>query len=59
MSQRQLKKQEWALASYELKDALTDFILSRQAMYCTDRTIEWYSWTLGKFAEWFWDCPYG
>ena len=52
MSQTTHKKTEWALASYVLTDAMTDFILSRQAKLCTPRTVEWYSWTLGKFLEW-------
>jgi hypothetical protein len=30
MSQTTKNKQEWALASYALQDAYTDFILSRQ-----------------------------
>src|SRR5215207_688156 len=45
-------KYAWASASYELKDAYTDFILSRQAMLCGEKTIAWYSFTLGKVMEW-------
>ena len=52
MSQTTHKKTEWALASYVLTDAMTDFILSRQAKLCTPRTVQWYSWTLGKFLKW-------
>lgn len=50
--QKTQEKQEWALASYVMGDAITDFILSRQAMLCSPRTVEWYSWTLGKFIKW-------
>ena len=46
------EKPEWASASPLLSDAYIDFILSRQAMLCGDRTIEWYSFTLGKVMEW-------
>ena len=45
-------KQAWALASYALSDAFTDFILSRQAMLCSPRTLAWYSFTLGKVMQW-------
>jgi integrase/recombinase XerD len=45
-------KQARALASYALNDAFTDFILSRQAMLCGEKTIAWYSFTLGKVMEW-------
>ena len=46
------EKQKWALASYALRNAYTDFILSRQAMLCSPKTINWYSFTLGKVIEW-------
>jgi integrase/recombinase XerD len=52
MSQKTKKKQEWALASYALHDAYTDFILSRQAMLCSPRTLSWYRYTLGKVFCW-------
>ena len=45
-------KQKWALASYALQDAYTDFILSRQAMLCSPKTLSWYQFTLGKVMEW-------
>jgi site-specific recombinase XerD len=45
-------KQEWSLASVALRDAYTDFILSRQAMNCTASTLEFYKYTAGKFLEW-------
>ncbi len=53
MSQQVQNKLEWALASYKLQDAYTDFILSRQAMLCTTRTVEYYEFTLGKVFQWF------
>jgi integrase/recombinase XerD len=45
-------KQKWALASYALNDAYTDFILSRQAMLCSPRTISWYTFMFGKVIGW-------
>jgi hypothetical protein len=45
-------QQKWALASTSLQDAYTDFILSRQAMMCTPRTLKFYEFTLGKIFEW-------
>jgi site-specific recombinase XerD len=44
-------KQKWALASYLLQDAYTDFILSRQAMLCSPNTINFYHYTAGKFLK--------
>lgn len=52
MSPKTDTKQKWALASYALNDAYTDFILSRQAMLCSPRTINWYTFTLGKVMNW-------
>jgi len=52
MSPKTEIKPKWALASYALSDAYTDFILSRQAMLCLPRTISWYSFTLGKVLDW-------
>ncbi|MEW5827796.1 MAG: tyrosine-type recombinase/integrase, partial [Chloroflexota bacterium] len=52
MSSNTHTKQKWALASYALTDTNTDFILSRQAMLCSARTLNWYSFTLGKVIEW-------
>src|SRR6476660_5341341 len=43
---------KWLLASVELRDAYTDFILSRQAMNCTPSTLAFYNFTVGKFLEW-------
>jgi integrase/recombinase XerD len=45
-------KQEWSLASVALRDAYTDFLLSRQAMNCTPITMSFYRFTAGKFLEW-------
>jgi site-specific recombinase XerD len=44
-------KQIWVVASYELQDAYTDFILSRQAMLCSPRTIRFYHFTAGRFVK--------
>ena len=35
-----------------LQDCYLDFILSRQAMLCTPRTMKFYRDTLEKFLEW-------
>lgn len=43
---------KWTLASVALRDAYTDFILSRQAMNCAPTTLEFYYYTVGKFLEW-------
>ena len=52
MFQKTKQKQEWALASYRMADAMSDFILSRQAMLCTPQTVEWYMGRLGAFVKW-------
>ncbi len=44
--------QKWALASVELRDAYTDFMLSRQAMNCAPTTLDFYNYTAGKFLAW-------
>jgi integrase/recombinase XerD len=44
--------QKWSLASADLRDAYTDFLLSRQAMNCTPITMTFYRFTAGKFLEW-------
>lgn len=41
-------KQKWAVASYALQDANTDFILSRQAMLCSRKTVRFYHFTAGE-----------
>lgn len=47
-----LKSQSFNIASVALRDAWTDFVLSRQALQCTARTLANYQWTLGKFIAW-------
>src|SRR5688572_7236448 len=44
--------QKWSLASAALRDAYTDFLLSRQAMSCTPITMVFYRFTAGKFLKW-------
>ena len=51
MSQQTVLKQRWAVASYQLQDAYTDFILSRQAMLCSPKTIRFYHFTAGRFVK--------
>jgi site-specific recombinase XerD len=53
MDTQNRKLQKWTLASIPLQDSFTDFLLSRQAMMCTPRTIQFYEFTLGKISEWF------
>jgi site-specific recombinase XerD len=45
-------QQSGTLASIELADAYTDFVLSRQAMQCTKATMEFYRHTAAKFLQW-------
>ena len=40
------------LTSLKLTDAYTDFFLSRQAMNCTPKTLEFYQYTSGVFLSW-------
>lgn len=44
--------QLWAVASANLQEAYTDFILSRQAMLCKASTLRFYSFTAGRFVSW-------
>jgi len=52
MKNRIQKSQNRALALNIFDDVLLDFLLSRQAMMCTDRTIDWYKYILGRVIEW-------
>ena len=52
MSSQAVTNQEWAIAFYELQDAYTDFILSRQAKLCTKGMIRLYGFTAGRFIKW-------
>jgi site-specific recombinase XerD len=47
------KTQNRTLASKKFEIPLSDFILSRQAMMCTPRTIAWYQFNLNKIITWF------
>ena len=47
-----LETQSFNIASVALRDAWTDFILSRQAMQCSKTTLANYTDTLGKFISW-------
>lgn len=44
--------QHFSIAAAPLRDAWTDFILSRQSMGCTPTTIKNYQYTLGRFIAW-------
>lgn len=44
--------EKWVLGSVELQDAYTDFILSRQAMLCSDQTMQYYRYSCGPFVKW-------
>jgi len=52
MKNRIQKSQNRALALNVFDDVLLDFLLSRQAMMCTDRTIDWYKYILGRIIKW-------
>jgi site-specific recombinase XerD len=47
------KPKKRTLASKNFNIPLSDFILSRQAMMCTPRTIAWYEFNLNKIIAWF------
>ncbi len=47
-----ITQQKWTLASVALRDAYTDFVLSRQAMNCAPTTLEFYKHTVGAFLTW-------
>jgi site-specific recombinase XerD len=52
MSPKTVTTPAWTLTSYELNDSYTDFILSRQAMRVSDKTIQFYWYTAGFFVRW-------
>ena len=52
MSPKTKTLKAWPLASVELADAYTDFILSRQAKLCTPATMAFYKYTAGAFVKW-------
>ena len=43
--------EKWLLTSVALRDAYTDFILSRQAMNCTPSTLAFYRYTDGMHLQ--------
>jgi site-specific recombinase XerD len=45
-------QQKWTLNSIALRDAYTDFILSRQAMNAAQNTLDFYKHTAGTFLSW-------
>jgi len=51
-TKRTLASPSWKLASVQLQDAYTDYILSRQAMQCTTATLTFYKYTAGVFLNW-------
>lgn len=53
MKNQNPKTQNRTLASKKFEIPLSDFILSRQAMLCTPRTIAWYEFNLNKILAWF------
>ena len=52
MRPKSARTPEWTLASHTLYAAYTDFILSRHAMQCTKRTVEWYEEMLNRILAW-------
>ncbi len=53
MENQNPKSPKRTLASKKLEIPLADFILSRQAMMCTPRTVAWYEFNLNKILTWF------
>lgn len=47
-----LESQFFNISSAALRDAWTDFILSRQAIQCTPATLKNYQWMLGRSITW-------
>jgi site-specific recombinase XerD len=47
-----LKNQSFNIASVDLLNAWTDFILSRQAIQCSATTMRFYKVTAGRFITW-------
>jgi integrase/recombinase XerD len=52
MSRKSEQVPSWAPAFRKLFDVYTDFLLSRKAMGCRERTMQWYSETLQWILEW-------
>lgn len=52
MSHLRLVPVEKAVASRELEDAWTDFLLSREAMLVSVNTLRTYNYTAGRFVAW-------
>ncbi|MGD0613538.1 MAG: tyrosine-type recombinase/integrase [Anaerolineales bacterium] len=52
MSSEVKTTQKWSLTSFALRDAFTDFVLSRQAMRCSPKTLDTYGYTVGGFVTW-------
>ncbi|MBX3048623.1 MAG: tyrosine-type recombinase/integrase [Anaerolineales bacterium] len=52
MFNEDFSQQKKASASVLLEEAYADFILSRQAMLCRPRTVQFYEFTLNKFVGW-------
>jgi site-specific recombinase XerD len=52
MSRKSDQIPEWAPAFPDLYNALKDFLLSRQAILCGERTLVWYAETLGWVLDW-------
>jgi integrase/recombinase XerD len=51
MSLKTQENRKRMTASISIKEAIFEFILSRQAMYCTESTIRAYRYNLGKFLD--------
>ncbi len=52
MSAQKTKNTTWTLASLAIDDAYTDFYTSRKAMQCSQKTLEFYYNTAGRFVDW-------
>ena len=52
MSKQNDQVPAWASTAHELYAAYSDFILSRKAIMCRERTIELYMDVLGRVLTW-------
>ncbi len=52
MSTKTSSNQTWAIASFAIADAVTDFMLSRQAKSASAGTLRFYGHTVGAFVKW-------
>jgi len=52
MSRKSDRLPDWAPAYPDLYNAFSDFLLSRQAILCGEKTLQWYAEMLGYTLDW-------